>query len=114
MSKTQTSNMNKSGLKPLGRAVLVKPYDVEEVTVGGIILPDMVRNKDQLAEQRAIVIEVGDAAWEDEKKPRAKPGDKIIYSKYAGYVAIGTADEEKYRVVNDRDIFIAITEEKAK
>jgi len=103
---------NNSGLKPLGRAVLVKPYEVEETTVGGIILPDMVRNKDQLAEQRAIVIEVGDAAWEDEKKPRAVAGDKIIYSKYAGYVAIGTADDEKYRVINDRDVFLKITAEK--
>jgi len=105
---------NNSGLKPLGRAVLVKPYEVEEVSSGGIILPDMVRNKDQLAEQRAIVIEVGEAAWEDEKTPRAQPGDKIIYSKYAGYVAIGTADGEKYRVINDRDVFLKITKEQDK
>lgn len=105
---------NTSGLKPLGRAVLVKPYEVEELSSGGIILPDMVRNKDQLAEQRAVVVEVGEAAWEDEKTPRAQSGDKIIYSKYAGYVAIGTADGEKYRVINDRDIFIRITAEKEK
>jgi len=106
--------LNKSGIEPLGRAVLVKPYEVEEQTTGGIILPSMVRNKDQMAEQRAVIIAIGDAAWEDEKKPRAAVGDKIIYSKYAGYVAIGTLDEETYRVVNDRDVFLRITEEKVK
>ena len=102
---------NSSGLKPLGRAVLVKPYVVEEKTSGGIILPDQVRSKDQLAEQKAIVIEVGEFAWSTEPVPRAKPGDKILFSKWAGYQATGTADGEVYRVVNDSDIFLRITEE---
>lgn len=103
---------NTSGLKPLGRAVLVKPYVVEERTKGGIILADSVVKKDQMAEQRAIVIEVGPTAWEAEKVPRAVPGDKVLFSRYAGYVAIGPADEQEYRVVNDSDIFMAITKEK--
>ena len=103
---------NLSGLKPLGRAVLVKPYQVEEKTAGGILLPDQVRTKDQLAEQKAIVVEVGPWCWRDEPAPRAQPGDKILFSKWAGYQAIGTADGEVYRVVNDSDIFMAITSEK--
>lgn len=103
---------NTSGLKPLGRAVLVKPYVVEAKTAGGIILADSVVKKDQMAEQRALVIEVGPTAWANEPVPRAKPGDKVLFSKWAGYVAIGTADEQEYRVVNDSDIFMAIVEEK--
>lgn len=104
--------MNKSGLKPLGCAVLVKPDSVEEVTKGGIILPDAVRSQGQLAEQRATVVEVGLYAWASEPSPRAKPGDRILFSKWAGYQAVGTADGEVYRVVNDSDIFMQITEEK--
>lgn len=103
---------NTSGLKPVGRAVLVKPYLVEERTAGGLILPDQVRNKDQLAEQRAVLIEVGPCAWRDEPVPRAKPGDKILFSKWAGYQAVGPADDEVYRIVNDSDIFTIITKEK--
>lgn len=103
---------NTSGLKPLGRAVLIKPYDVEEKTKGGIILANQQRKMDQMAEQRAIVVEVGPEAWCDEKEPRAKAGDKILYSKYAGYVAKGTMDEVDYRCINDRDIFMQITSEK--
>lgn len=104
---------NTSGLKPVGRAVLVKPYVIEEKTAGGLILPDQVRNKDQLAEQRAVLIEAGKFAWKDEPEPRALPGDKILFSKWAGYQAVGTADGEVYRVVNDNDIFMLITEEKS-
>lgn len=108
-----TSVKNLSGLKPLGRAVLVKPYVVEERTASGIILTNDTVRKDQLAEQRAIVVEIGPTAWAGEPQPRARVGDKILFSKWAGYQAVGTADDEVYRVVNDADIFMAITEEKA-
>jgi chaperonin GroES len=103
---------NNSGLKPVGRAVLVKPYLVEERTAGGLILPDQVRTKDQLAEQRAVLIEAGPCAWQGEATPRAVPGDRILFSKWAGYQAVGTADDEVYRIVNDSDIFTIITKEK--
>src|SRR5574337_1919391 len=97
---------NTSGLKPCGRAVLVKPYKIEEFTAGGLLLPDTVRSKDQVAEQRAVMVEAGPTAWRDEPEPRAWPGDRILFSKWAGYQAIGPADGEVYRVVNDSDIFM--------
>lgn len=103
---------NTSGVKPLGHAVIVKPYVVEERTVGGLILPDQVVKKDQLAEQRAVVIEAGPLAWHGEPTPRAKPGDRILFSKWAGYQFVGTQDGETYRVVNDMDIFMTIVGEK--
>lgn len=101
---------NTSGLAPVGRAVLVKPYKVSE-TIGsmGLILPDDVRKKDQLAEQRAVVIECGSECWATESRPRAKPGDAILFSKWAGYSAVGPADGAEYRIVNDSDIFTVIT-----
>lgn len=105
--------VNTSGLKPLGRAVIVKPYQIEERTSGGIVLPDSVRNKDQLAEQKATVVEVGPYCWKDEPEPRAIPGDRILFSKWAGYQFVGTDDGEVYRVVNDSDIFMQITKEKS-
>jgi chaperonin GroES len=104
---------NTSGIAPLGCAILVKPYVTEEKTSGGIILPEAVRQKDALAEQKAIVIEVGPTAWADEPKPRAVPGDRILFSKWAGYLAIGPADDQQYRLINDSDVFAGITKEKA-
>lgn len=102
---------NNSGVKPLGRAVLVRPYNA---TPSGsiLVMPDSVQERDSLVEQRATVIEVGPNAWHDEPTPRAVPGDKVLISRFAGYLARGTADDQLYRIVNDRDIFAAIEVEK--
>jgi co-chaperonin GroES (HSP10) len=102
--------MNNSGLKPLGRAILVQHY-VPEDKGSVIVLPDSVRDKTLMVEQRAIVIDVGAAAWPDEP-PRARVGDKVLISKMAGYLAKGPLDGKTYALVNDRDIFAAITGEK--
>lgn len=103
---------NPSGVRPVGRAVLVKPYVTEEKTSGGIILTRETVQKDQLAEQKAIIVAVGQYAWRDEPTPRAQIGDRILFSKWAGYQMTGTADGETYRVVNDSDIFMVIEQEK--
>jgi len=102
---------NSSGLKPLGRAVLIEHYE-EESKASLIELPDIVKDRTLMVEQRAIVVEVGPACWPDEPA-RAKPGDKVLISKMAGYMAIGPADGKRYRLVNDRDIFAAIVKEES-
>ena len=102
---------NPSGLRPTGRAVLVKPYQ-PEIKEGLIVMPDTVKTQQAIVEQRAVVIEVGPAAWAEEIAsgfgPRASIGDKVLISGYAGYMAKGTADGEQYRFVNDKDIFAQI------
>lgn len=103
---------NTSGLAPLGRAVLVEHYEPERVGAL-IVMPDSVKVRTMMVEQRAIVVEVGPEAWKDESKPRAKPGDLVLISSMAGYMAEGTADGKQYRLVNDRDIFARITKENA-
>lgn len=97
---------NESGLKPLGRAVLVKPYE-PELRSGVIVIPETAMAGLQAIENRAVVVEVGPACWPDEP-PRAKPGDKVLIARLAGFFATGTKDGESYRFVNDRDIFAAI------
>jgi len=101
---------NLSGLRPKGRAVLVQMIELEELQASTIHIPDSVRRNSSIMEQRALVIEAGSSAWEDEKEPRAKPGDKVIVTKMAGYVAQGPKDGKLYRLVNDRDIFCQIEE----
>lgn len=98
---------NLSGLEPLGRAVLVRMVELDEWKAVRIVIPEHVKASSATVEQRAEVVEVGDAAWEDEKAPRAAPGDKVIITKFAGYVTVG-ADGQVYRLVNDRDIFCRI------
>jgi co-chaperonin GroES (HSP10) len=65
-----------------------------------------------MVDNRAVVVAVGESAWHDEPQPRAKVGDKVLVTKFAGFMAKGPADGEMYRLVNDRDIFCAIVGER--
>jgi co-chaperonin GroES (HSP10) len=98
---------NTSGLRPLGRAVLVE-YHTPERKESLIHIPDSVVDRVNAVEQRAVVIAVGPACWPDEP-PRAKPGDVVLISKMAGYQCRGK-DGKPYRLVNDRDLFCGITD----
>lgn len=100
---------NKSGLIPLGRAVLVKPDD-EERKDSVIEIPDFVKERNAAIDTRVVVVATGPHCWPDEGTPRALPGDRVLISKMAGYVARGPADGQTYRFVNDRDIFARIKE----
>lgn len=99
--------LNKSGLKPLGRALLIEPYSP---ALGGTLIhiPDEIMQREDMIEQRATVVAVGENCWCDEPSPRCKVGDKVLVARYAGFQAKGTADGKMYRFVNDRDVFAAI------
>ena len=101
---------NRSGLKPLGLAVLIKAYEPERKGAQ-IVIPDAVQGRISMVDNRAVVVEIGEAAWHDEPQPRAKVGDRVLVTKCAGFMAKGPSDGEMYRLVNDRDIFCAITHE---
>ena len=102
--------LNTSGLEPLGRAVLVRMVELEEMKATTIVIPDHVLRNSSVMEQRAEVVAVGTEAWVDERAPRARVGDKVIVTKLAGYVAVGPKDGKLYRLCNDRDIFCRIEE----
>lgn len=101
---------NTSGLEPRGVAVLIQTYEPERK--GALIeIPDSVEGRMDMVDSRAVVIATGPHAWFDEGSPRATPGDKVLVTKYAGFMAKGPKDGKMYRLVNDRDIFCAIVDE---
>jgi chaperonin GroES len=70
-------------LQPLADRLVVKPIQKEEMTKGGIYLPDTAKEKPQEGE----VIAVGPGRITDEGQRIAmdlKVGDRVIYSKYGG------------------------------
>ena len=111
---------NMSGLEPLGHAVLVRMVETSEYR-GTIEIPDSVRASSAVMEQRCEVVAIGSVAWEDEalflfgfpiwRRPRAKCGDTVIVTKFAGFVTKGVLDGQLYRLVNDRDIFCRVSKE---
>jgi chaperonin GroES len=70
-------------LQPLADRLVVKPIEKEEVTKGGIYLPDTAKEKPQEGE----VVAVGPGRMTDDGKRIAidiKVGDRVIYTKYGG------------------------------
>ena len=70
-------------IEPLGDRVVIKPTAKEDVSKGGIVLPDTAKEKPQ--EGKIIAVGPG-RLTEDGKRTgmEVKKGDKVIYSKYAG------------------------------
>ena len=88
-------------LEPLGDRVVIKPIEREEVTKGGIIIPDTAKEKPQEGE----IVAVGPGKLsEDGKriKPDVKVGDRVIYARYAGTEV--KVDDEEYIVLRESDI----------
>lgn len=70
-------------LQPLADRLVVKPSQKEEMTKGGIYLPDTAKEKPQEGE----VVAVGPGKMTDDGKRipmDLQVGDKVIYSKYGG------------------------------
>ena len=89
-------------LKPLQDRVVVKPAEAEEVSKGGIILPDTAKEKPQ--EGEVMAVGPGKVADSGElNKPQVKKGDKVLYGKYSGTEI--TIDGEDYLIVREGDIF---------
>ena len=70
-------------LEPLADRVVIKPIEREEVTKGGIVLPDTVKERPQ----EGKVLAAGPGRLSDDGKRVAmdvKTGDLVVYSKYGG------------------------------
>ncbi|MGA1861893.1 co-chaperone GroES [Deferribacter thermophilus] len=90
-----------ANIKPLQDRVLVKRIEVEEKTESGIIIPDTAREKSQEGEVIAVgpgkVLENGTKI-----ELTVKPGDRILFSKYAGTEI--KIDGEEYLIMREDDI----------
>lgn len=88
-------------IKTLGDRVVIKPTPKEEVSKGGIVIPDTVKEKPQ----EGKIIAVGPGKLSEDGKRIAmevKVGDKVIYSKYAGTEI--KVDDEELIIVRESDI----------
>jgi chaperonin GroES len=88
-------------LQPLADRVLVKPMETEEVTKGGIVLPDTVKEKPQ----EGKILAAGPGRLSEDGKRIAmevKAGDIIIYAKYGGTEV--KVDGEELVILRESDI----------
>ncbi len=94
---------------PLLHTVLIKPDDVETKTASGIVIPDMVTDKERKAMEYGTVVTVGPRAFIDYGRDPTilKGGDRVSYARYSGKV-IKDTDNVEYVLVNDVDILAKV------
>ncbi len=86
MAKKKAAKKSAKGgvrLQPLGDRVVLQRDDSEEVTAGGIVLPDSAQDKPA----RGRIVSVGDGRLLDDgsrSQLQVKEGDRVLFSSYAG------------------------------
>ncbi len=88
-------------IKPLADRIVVKVVTAEEMTKGGIVLPDTAKEKPQEAE----VVAVGPGKMLDKGtrlEPTLKEGDRVIFAKYSGTEI--KLEGEEYLIMRESDI----------
>lgn len=93
-------------IQPLGDRVLVEPLEAEDVSKGGIVLPDTAKEKPQ----EGKVVAVGKGKVGEDGKVKAlevKVGDRVLYSKYGGH-EIKTKDGKEALVIREEDIYAVV------
>ncbi len=91
--------------KPLGEKILVKRFEAEEKTSGGILLPDAAKEKPK----EGKIIALGDGKLLDNgqrAKFQVKKGDKVVFTSYAGTEI--DIDGEEYLLMSEDDILAII------
>jgi len=109
MARTATKPKTKSKkgvtLVPLGDRVVLKRADAEEVSAGGIVLPDSAKNKSQ--EGQVVSVGEGQILNDGTKVSlTVKKGDRVLFSSYAGE-DIGLGDDE-FLLMRESDILAVL------
>ena len=97
--------MAKMKIRPLDDRVVVKPIEAEEMTAGGIVLPDSAKEKPQ----RGTVVAVGPGRLLDSGQRgelSVTVNDEVIYGKYGGTDIEINGDEVK--ILRESDILAKV------
>jgi len=88
-------------IRPLGEKVLIKRLEAEEMTRGGIVLPDSAKEKPK----RGTVLALGDGKILDDGSRaefQVKKGDVVLFASYGGTEI--KVDGEEYMLMDESDI----------
>ncbi len=92
----------KHNIKPLGNRVLIKRSKAQ-TSKGGILLPDSAQEK----QKEGIVMAVGPGKMDENgsmEQMNVKPGDRVLFSSYAGTEVKNLTEEDEYLIMSEDDI----------
>jgi chaperonin GroES len=100
-----TATAKKLKIRPLDDRIVVAQESAEEMTAGGIVLPDTAREKPQ----RGKVVAVGPGKLLDDGKRgqmEVAVGDAVFYGKYSGTNV--EINGEEYVILREDDVLAII------
>jgi chaperonin GroES len=87
-------------IQPLADRVIVEPAPAEQVTAGGIIIPDTAKEKPQ----KGTVVSVGPGKKDEPMSVKVK--DTVVYGKYSGTEI--SIEGKEYLILRESDIYAVI------
>ena len=88
-------------LVPIGDKIVVKRLEADEVTAGGIVLPDSAKEKPQ--QGRVVAVGDGRRLEDGSRAPlQVNEGDRVVFSSYAGTEI--ELDGQAILIMNEGDI----------
>jgi chaperonin GroES len=94
-------------LKPLGNRVVVEPLEQEEMTAGGIVLPETAKEKPQ----KGKILSAGPGERDEDGKyipMDVKEGDTVLFAKYAGTEI--KVESKKLLILRETDLLAIVLE----
>jgi len=94
-------------IKPLGNRLVVEPIEQEEVTAGGIVLPETAKEKPQKG--NVLSVGPGDRNDKGERVPMdVGKGDVVLFAKYSGTEI--KYDGKKLLILRESDVLAIFSE----
>ena len=94
-------------LKPLGNRVVIEPNEQEEITSGGIVLPETAKEKPQKG--KVLSVGPGDRDEDGKRIPMdVKEGETVLFAKYAGTEI--KVEGKKLLIMRESDLLAIVIE----
>jgi chaperonin GroES len=88
-------------IKPLDDRIVIEVLDAEEITAGGIVLPDSAREKPQRG--RVTAVGSGRLLKNGMRAPiDLSVGDQVLFGKYAGTEV--TVDDVEFKILRENEV----------
>ena len=92
-------------IKPLGDRILVQAVEGKEANKGGIVIPDIAKEKPM--ECRVVALGTGKTDDNGKKVPfEMKKGDLLLVAKYGGTEV--SLEGKEYKILNSEDVLALI------
>jgi len=96
-------------IRPLGDRIVVRRFEAEEKTAGGILLPDTAKNKPYKG--KVLAVGNGRMLKDGSRRPlQVKPGDTVLFTTWAGDEFRAQERRENILLMREEDVLAVLDE----